>query len=140
MKEKFVWSEEYSVGVKELDEQHQQFIEIANDLLDIAERPHFNILTVRLAVTRLGNYGMYHLGTEEQYFVQCNYPEAAEHVVAHERYREAVRKFSERLSDDKADYVALINEAATFSVSWLLGHILNMDKKYVEAFHKCGLK
>lgn len=37
--QKYIWTEKYSVGVSEIDEQHQHFFAIANEIIEIAEAP-----------------------------------------------------------------------------------------------------
>ena len=41
MSNKFVWTDEYSVGVVEIDEQHKKFLDICNSLLELEEGESF---------------------------------------------------------------------------------------------------
>ncbi len=140
MLERVVWTPEYSVGVAEIDEQHQKFIDIINELSELSRKTNLSREQLQGGLNRMGNYGFYHLGTEEAYFVKCGYAGAKEHVAAHNAYRQTVAGLLARSEKAGEDLNKLIGDAAAYSGKWLLGHILTVDKKYTDAFHKCGLK
>ena len=37
MLNKFIWKDEYGVGIQLIDEQHKHFFEIVNKILDLAD-------------------------------------------------------------------------------------------------------
>ncbi|MBN2197691.1 hemerythrin family protein [Candidatus Wolfebacteria bacterium] len=137
--EKFVWSEEYNIGINEIDGQHKHFLEIANKIIDvtIGQNPTkeqiFNLLE------ELGNYAFYHFGIEEGYFDKFNYQEAPLHIDAHNNYRETIRKYLEDIRKEDVDINKMTEEIVSYSTDWLLKHIVVMDKKYTQYFHEHGL-
>ena len=137
---KFCWTEEFSVNVKEIDEQHQEFIRIANSLIDLADSEIFNKEEALIKTGQLGSYAFYHLEAEEEMFAKTGYPEADEHVRIHNMFREKVNEFMNQIRDDKSDKKILSKEMAIFAGSWLLNHILGIDKKYTKFFNEHGLK
>ncbi len=139
--DKFIWTPEYSVGVQLIDEQHQHFFSIANQLLDLAqvEQPTHEQLVNLFG--ELGDYALYHLGTEESFFREFAYEDSAAHIAAHDAYRAMIAdRFNVELSKSDVDLKGLASEMANYSGTWLQDHILVMDKKYTEAFHRHGFK
>ena len=141
MSELFAWTEEYSVDVVEMDEQHKQFIALGNDVLEyaatcaqVAVRPE----QLQFLLDRLGNYALYHLGSEEVYLKKFGCAHVDRHLYMHKQFRDTLRSYMSRYRDGVADPCRLANEIASFCVSWLLTHILVMDKGYTTCFHRHG--
>lgn len=131
-----VWKKEYSVGVDIIDEQHKQFVNIINKLAKAIDemRPKEVLDQV---FGDLERYTIYHFGTEEKYFVEFGYKDTEEHVAAH-------KIFTERLTELKGRYwrndFRMSLELLEMMFDWLIKHIQDMDKRYVECFHKNGLE
>lgn len=140
MAKKFEWTPKYSVNIKEIDEQHKEFIKICNSLLDLAERKTFTKEEALLKSSKLGNYAAYHLGTEEEYFIETKYPNTIAHVKAHDHFRENAMYFVNQIKEKNTDLEKIANEMATFAAEWLLNHILIEDKKYSKFFNEHGIK
>jgi len=137
--DKFVWTSEYSVGIKEIDEQHQHFFEIANRIIDLTMKTDLAQEDVAKSLEELGNYAFYHLGTEEGYFDKFNYPDAPLHIAAHNDYRKMVNDYFVQLRAAGSDFKKIAEEMASYSINWLSGHILLVDKKYTQFFNEHGL-
>jgi len=140
MSKKFIWSEEYSVNIQEIDEQHKEFFVIVNDLLEASEDASVTKEMMLMKIGLLGNYAAYHLGTEEDLFSNFKYQDAPEHIKAHDMFREKVKELISKAETENVDQKELIGEAADFAGDWLLNHILIMDKKYSKFFNEHGLK
>jgi hemerythrin len=128
--EKFVWSEEYSVGIPSIDEQHKHFFGIANQIVDLAEQENPAREALFSAAEELGDYAMYHLKTEEDYFDKFSYAGETEHLEAHNLYRKRVAHYLDALQNPDSSAKELAGEMASYSIYWLSDHILFMDKKY----------
>lgn len=139
MKEKFIWTPEYGVGVKSIDEQHQHFFEIVNRILDLLEKEDISKEEILKPLGELGDYAFYHLKTEENYFDEFNYPDAPAHRQAHDAYRSQVNDYLGRINKEETNFNELAGQMTSFSGSWLFEHILVMDKKYSVFFNKHGL-
>lgn len=137
---KYIWTEKYSVGVAEIDKQHQHFFEIANDVMEIAEKKDVPLGELLFKVTNLSNYAVYHLLTEENIFARYNYPDAAEHIAAHNAYRGKMKQFISEVEREGADTKALAIKIAEFAGDWLMNHILVMDQKYASFMREAGIK
>jgi len=140
MLNKFIWKDEYGVGIQLIDEQHKHFFEIVNKILDLADNKFSAKEELSAIINELGNYAMYHLGTEEEYFDIFKYPDAVIHIDRHNKYREIIKKYMDRVQNEKNDVKKLTEEVASYSGSWLSNHILEVDKKYTKFFNEHGLK
>lgn len=128
------WKDEYSVKVKEIDEQHKKFVEMLNNLykeaMESASRTK-----VRNIIDNLIEYAGIHFKTEEKYFDKFHYPLAAEHKEQHRILTERVVQFSKRFND--GEDVAF--EILDFLEDWLVGHLAGYDMKYSQFFNEHGL-
>jgi hemerythrin len=137
---KFIWKEEYSVGIPSIDEQHRHFFGITNEIIDLGEKSAASREELQGVADQLGDYALYHLKTEEDYFDKVAYPEAPQHVDAHNLYRQKIADYLARVDNPATDLTGLAEELAAYSVSWLSEHILLVDKKYTKYFQEHGIK
>lgn len=140
MHKKFVWTETYSVKVAEIDAQHKEFFNIVNSLLDLADKKSFTDEEALLKVGQLGDYAAYHLTTEEDFFKETDYPDAATHIKFHNQFREQAVQFMNRIREATGDKSAVIEEIANFAGNWLTNHIVVVDQKYSQWFNENGVK
>ena len=68
------WSEHYSVGYDLFDKQHQQLIEMINNLYSSFLSGEAQEKASKI-VDEMINYTDYHFKSEEKYFDKYNYPE-----------------------------------------------------------------
>jgi hemerythrin len=119
------WNEEFSVKVRDIDDQHKELISIINDLHDemnLGKSKEF----MSEILKRLIDYTIYHFGTEEKYMTEYNYPDMLQHETKHEKLTKEVLSFQIRFS--KGD-VTISMEILNFLKDWLTNHILQTDKK-----------
>jgi hemerythrin-like metal-binding protein len=140
MNKRFVWTQQYSVNVEEIDDQHKEFINICNSLFDLAESDSFTDEEALTKVGQLGSYAIYHLSTEEDLFIKTNYPDAVKHKAFHDEFRQKSIEFEKRIRDRAEDKKKVTVEIAEFVGSWLLNHILVVDKQYSKYFNEHGVK
>jgi hemerythrin len=136
------WSNEYSVGIKEIDKQHQEFIGIIDDL-NRSIRLYQNIYgqatkkKILDIFDSLHDYANTHFATEEKYFKEFGFEEAAGHIAEHEKFVKTISALRERIDEDD---LKISFELIDFMENWLVGHLNGLDKKYTECFHKHGLR
>jgi len=129
------WSDEYSVGVQEIDDQHRQMLDYINELEGVlgstSARDHIvNVLN------GLVTYTKEHFTTEENYFRLFDYEERDAHIAEHLNLIEDVEVFIFRLETGAELTPATV---LAFLKTWLIEHILGADKRYMACFHKNGL-
>lgn len=130
------WTENLSVGVKELDNEHKKLIDLLNQLYTGMKNREENKV-IKLILDDLVNYTLSHFAHEEKYFKQYNYPKALEHIKEHENFRKEVTIFLEEFDTGK---VTLSSHMLNFLTNWVTNHIKKQDKEYVKFFIEKGLK
>lgn len=124
------WSDAMLTGVAEIDRQHRVLVDTLIDarprLTGDAAEPLFERITRDLLA-----YAIYHFATEEQLMREYGYADAApeeagQHLAAHRRFSEQVVSLREAARrGEKGSRDALL----AFLQSWLLDHIMTIDKR-----------
>ncbi|MDO8468449.1 MAG: bacteriohemerythrin [Candidatus Peribacter sp.] len=141
MADKFIWNLQYSVHLKEIDEQHKRFFELINAIYDLVDVQKVDPEKLLIVLTHLGDYAFYHFATEEGYFKIFHYDNADIHTQEHDMFRAKAKEFLERARRlNEEDPHPLIVEMADFAKDWLARHILIEDKKYMPLFRTKGLQ
>ena len=124
--ESFTWLESFSIEVAQMDSHHKRLIEIANAIMeylqgDVSRDP------LNKALDALVNYTHYHFAAEEKLMTLYDYPGAQGHCNEHRKLILQVTEYRERvLGGDLPDKAGFLH----FFESWMVGHILNEDRKY----------
>ncbi len=127
MNKKYVWKNEYSVAVKEIDDQHKQLFNIINTLYDSIKTN--NIEKMRSGIlTKLIRYTSYHFQTEEKYMEKINYKGITEHKKIHQDFINDLEKYVEEIFEGKPGLTITL---LVFLQDWLVNHIIKEDKKIV---------
>lgn len=129
------WIEEYSVGVKKIDDQHKALVKLLNDLFDAMSVGKANDVLGEI-INKMANYAQLHFSTEEKYFDDFDYEFSEEHKNEHRKFIEEVAGFKKGFD---AGNIVLSMEVFQFLKNWLTRHILVSDHKYVRYFKEHGL-
>jgi hemerythrin-like metal-binding protein len=130
------WSEKFSVGVKALDEQHQQIIGMLNRLVSTPEAEDANSETVSEILTTMTRYSLEHFKTEEGLMKAHGYPDLVEHRQEHIAYRRKAIDFSTASSLGVESVPQIL---VTYLMDWWTHHILEEDMKYKSFFAEKGV-
>ena len=128
-----------SIGIKLIDDEHKQLLDIINDL---GTSIHKNAQKddILIIVDRLIDYAKYHFSREEEYFDKFNYEDTVEHKKQHDIFIEKFEKIKHDLNEEKKICSIIVSEDVfLYLVEWLLYHIVGSDKKYVDLFKRNGL-
>jgi hemerythrin-like metal-binding protein len=129
--ETIIWSEKFSVGVRELDQQHQQLLKLLNRMIStqgtISVHPEM-ISEVLMEMTR---YAQMHFKTEEKLMEMYGYPGLKKQKIQHRNFRKKIIGFSTAttLGVDQIPENLLM-----YLVDWLTHHILEDDMAYRSFF------
>ena len=132
---RLVWKNEYSVHVKEIDNQHKQLFEIINNLIQVLNTAPKDEVIAEI-IGKIVKYKELHFATEEKYFKQFNFEGSNEHEIAH---KEFTAKVAAVQAEYQGDTISFAFALVDFLEDWLIGHLMHMDQKYVECFTKNGL-
>ncbi|MBF0255108.1 MAG: hemerythrin family protein [Gammaproteobacteria bacterium] len=120
------WSAEYSVGVAQLDQQHQKIIDLINELADCLCTDE-EMATASRVLNEMHNYIIDHFGLEERMLSSAKYPQLAEHKEGHNRF---IKKFSHLCAEVDSDRSEAVPHLLAYLNDWWDGHILHEDMKY----------
>ena len=134
--EKLIWDEKYSVGVKDLDNQHKAIFNLINHLI---ENKHLTSRSesITAALSKMTQYFWEHLDREEKYMKDYGYPEYEEHVIQHTQFK---KKIMELNLDTMLHKDSVPDNLLLFLKEWWSNHILEVDKRYYSFFKEKGLK
>ena len=119
------WSEEYSVGINEIDTQHKRLVELINKLHDAMSQGKSREIASEI-LSDLTNYTQTHFKFEEEKFAKYNYEHRLIHELEHKKFVDKITEFKTDFENGKA----LISiELMNFLKDWLINHIKVSDKK-----------
>ena len=123
------WSESFSVGHAEIDEQHKNWIKIYNRLTRVMDEGNPDAqkkITVEVLQSML-DYAKYHFKFEEDFMRSIGYPARASHARLHRECDALIYQAYMDILDGNA----VLNEELLLMIKeWLQNHILVEDKKY----------
>lgn len=129
------WSEDLSVGIREIDNQHKHFIGELNRAHSLCSSRDPDLKTIRGIAIGVMDYAREHFTTEESYFKKHDYPYAKEHEAEHAKLLERSIEFYDRL--DSGEDVSM--EFLEFLKEWLEDHLKTHDMKYARYFRQIGV-
>ncbi len=130
------WDDKYSVGITEFDNQHKTLLDSVNTLFENM-MSSIDEDTPHKAVVELTGYAKVHFDAEEKAMAEFNYPDMEEHLKEHNFFKQKIADFEKDTGN--APTVLAFN-IFNFIRTWILHHILVVDKKYTNFFNKNGLK
>ena len=120
------WNNSYSVGVREIDSQHQKLVELANRTHEAMKRGAVGA-ELNLIVQDLIAYTVEHFAHEEAMMARSFYPDMADHKRRHTAMSCHVVELQQQLEAGKATAALHLQ---SFLKDWLMKHILETDKAF----------
>lgn len=121
------WTQNLSVGVKMIDDQHKMWFEKAEKLFEAGQNHQAKEYIGEL-LTFLDDYTKKHFADEERYMLRIHYPEYEAQKTAHAVFIEKLAKLREDFNASGGSLLVLLN-ANQMVLEWLTNHISTMDKK-----------
>jgi hemerythrin len=135
--ETVTWSENFSVGVRELDQQHQQLIKLLNRLISAQGTISTHSETISDILMEMTRYAQTHFKAEERLMKAYGYPGLEEQKKQHRNFRRKTVDFStattlgiDQIPEALLEYLA----------DWLTHHILEDDMAYRSFFKDKGVE
>lgn len=131
------WSDEFSVGIESIDEQHKKLVNMIITLHDaIADGRASEVLDE--IFNSLLDYTNYHFSYEDELFEKYDYPDAENHKKEHAELKRQVTQHRARLAtgDRFMSEILLLK----FIQDWLVNHIMKTDMKFAPFFILKGVK
>lgn len=132
------WSGAMRTGHRQIDEQHQELVLIANEL-EVASHNGAESTNLTEIFLRLKAYVIFHFGTEELLMRQAKVPYA--HTLMHlQEHRDFIDWLSASELKDELD----AKHAVEYLSHWLIAHIQGTDRELVRMMQRnakkaCGI-
>lgn len=133
------WTEDLSVGIEEIDNQHKELFRRINSLVDAIKKAECK-LVIDGVIKFLEEYAIIHFTEEEGYMIRHGYPEYPQHKAQHAIYLKALADLKEqaarpRLQGGSYELSVTTNQVV---VDWIIAHIAKVDKKLGEFLRTRG--
>lgn len=120
------WTEEFSIGNPQIDQEHARIIELYNEMADALNRG-FDRSRFAEILSCMFDYSLYHFRREEVYMQLIDYPDLEAHKAQHRNYNLYVTT----LNADFFSVKALDPESILqFLSAWWRNHIQQIDSRY----------
>ncbi len=121
------WDKSLSMGIQEIDSEHQHFIRLVNELNEaIIER--MNKKEIKSRMRAILDDALMHFAHEEAMFKEWGYPYAEEHARKHAQIIFFLNEIMENIDHGRMAHGWL--EAGLAMKQALVQHLLNEDTKY----------
>lgn len=126
-----MWKEKYKVGVKLIDEQHEELFRRVSDFIETVQSNdqwEDKVEMVKKTMDFMKEYVVVHFQEEEEYQAMINYPGLEEHKKAHYEFKQGINNYitifqKEGFSKEK------IQEFGGKLMTWLIMHVGKMDQR-----------
>jgi hemerythrin len=123
------WGPQLSLGVSTFDDEHMGLIAVINELHDSMQAGQGKDVLGKI-LDKLIDYTVRHFEHEEIELTRHGYPQLREHKSQHEKLKQKVAEFKNRLSIGYSGLIAV--EMLKFLKTWLEQHIQQEDKAYAK--------
>ena len=129
-----VWDKSWEIGLKDIDAQHKQLVDIINELGEAMKSRKTNDVLSNV-LKELDDYTRKHFAFEEAMMKRYGYEDLAAHKPLHTKFIQQIKDFRQQVDDGSISVgVKMFN----FLGDWLRGHIRGTDTQYVEVFKAKG--
>jgi hemerythrin len=131
------WTDDLSVGIELIDEQHRMLIQHLNDLtraLDAHEGPTKIAATLNFLI----EYADFHFSTEEKHMAANHYPGLTEQQHEHEAFKKVLNDLEVDFKEEGAT-PDLANAIDVLLINWLIKHIQGVDMKFGTFLQENGI-
>ena len=132
------WSDNYSMGIKIIDDQHKGLLDFVNELFNHSsgredeERAYFKDV-IQVVVSYIKS----HFATEEKYMLTTKFPGYIQHKKVHDDFILTVVK---SIKDFEAGKRLVLEKFAYFLKDWVLSHVAGQDVLYAQYFKKIATR
>ena len=128
------WRDDFSVGLDEVDVQHQWLFDATNRLHSEMNQPSPNRAVIGTILEGLMDYTVNHFVMEEELFERYGYPQAQAHKALHDKFTASILSMLTGFENG----VPIENELLEMLKDWLVEHIMKTDTAYVPFLKEKG--
>ncbi len=133
------WNDNFTLGVPEMDQQHQGLLDLINSLHRVVMRDddiHRLAEAKAQTIDALIEYCRRHFESEEEFMGSIGFPYLDDHRKEHQAF---ITKVLEYRDEPMTAYAVHASEVIKLMSDWLYDHVINKDKKYAEFAAGAGL-
>jgi len=135
-----MWKERYRIGVDRIDDQHKELFHRVTEFLKALRSDgtwEEKLTSVKQTMAFMQDYVVTHFNDEEDYQQQVSYPGYNEHRAVHERFKQEVMEFAQRMEAENYPE-ELVQQFAGKLLAWLINHVAASDQKIGEYVKSLG--
>lgn len=125
------WSQDLSVGINEIDEQHKELFSRINRLVESVRQSRCRE-TIPEVIGFLEEYVIMHFANEETYMKKYNYPGYEAHKAQHSEFLKSISGLKGELEKIRSEGGSSYELSVTTNqvvVEWIMDHIIKVDRK-----------
>ncbi|MBT8136807.1 MAG: bacteriohemerythrin [Gammaproteobacteria bacterium] len=119
------WKKEYSVGVASIDQEHQELIELINDIYTRMRDP-LSVATIDYHLGEISSNIAAHFALEERVMREARYDELDAHKEDHEKLLDEIHDLIDRFAADPESGRELLQERLS---DWFANHFATFDAR-----------
>ncbi len=120
------WDQKFSVGVQAMDQQHQRWFGILNNLHEAMQQGKGKDVLHKI-LGEMTDYTRTHFRGEEELLKSAGYPQLSEHLAKHKAFTAQIAEMDNKAKN--GDTVLTFDLMDSLR-AWLENHILKEDVKY----------
>lgn len=128
MDNRLEWKDDFNIGIKIIDEEHQRLFRIINKLLTLKGEETKNRRTCQEGIKYFKTHALKHFEDEEKYMELINYAEIDMHKRLHRDFREHSLPALERELVREDYSPSAVEHFLAVCTGWLIGHTLTEDR------------
>lgn len=133
------WTQDLSVGVEEIDEQHKELFKRIKNLVDAIKNAECKYV-IDGTISFLEEYAGSHFAVEEKYMEESRYEDLQQHKVQHAIFLNSLAELKKQSAEPRVkgssyDLSVTTNQMV---VDWIISHIVRIDKKLGEFLKSRG--
>ena len=132
------WSNTFACGVRVIDDQHKELVNLVNELFNhITGDEREELAYFNKVINQAVEYIKIHFATEEKLMRATGFSGYIEHKKAHAGFiLEVVHNIKEYQETSRISLLTITN----FLKDWVLSHVAIMDKQYFVYFNKIATR
>lgn len=126
----FIWNDSFSLGIEDIDKQHQHLFEIGIQLHDLIERAEHEDCYDEIVsgINELKAYTVFHFLHEEKLLMESEFSDLQNHKEEHQSFVDYLDDIDLNMIDEQQQE-SLIS-MVKFLAKWIFKHIHESDMKY----------
>jgi len=131
------WDDRLSVGIELIDDQHKEWIDRFNNVLEAIDSGRDSVQIAR-TLDFLVDYTEVHFSTEERHMSANGYPGLEDHKAEHEGLRQTLKDLEQDFEEEGITHL-LADSIGTLMTNWLIKHIERMDMQFGAFLREKGI-